>query len=157
LSLTASSGSLEAPCLSPLPSSDKSLPKYFKYPNYQGFLSYTVLMNSLFRRKKRSDSDGQGDDDPGKKKGDWKRPASAFYLYTQFHTHKMLTELFSTSSIVTKRYGIQAATTQGLAAHPDTEDCAPNTVHYWSNLRTDRRSTDMGLSPGLSSTSSQSN
>jgi hypothetical protein len=107
-------------------------------------------MNSLFRRKKRSE-DGQGDDDSGKKKGDWKRPASASLFSFYFMLGEMLTELFSISSMVTNRYGIQAATTQSLAAHPDTKDCAPNIIHYWSSLRTDRWSTDMGFSPGQSS------
>jgi hypothetical protein len=108
-------------------------------------------MSSLFRRKKRSE-DGQGDDDSGKKKGDWKRPASASLL-PYFMFWKMLTELFSISSMVTNRYGIQAATTQSMAAHLNAKDCASNFIHYRSSLRTDRWSTDMGLCPGQSSKS----
>lgn len=105
-------------------------------------------MSSLFRRNKRTENEqSQDDDSQGKKKADWKRPASAssvFYLELEMIAYMSLFPL-PALAILAHRYRLQAAASQGMAADSHTKDGVTNIIPNWPDICSHRRSLNMGL------------
>jgi len=64
----------------------------------------------------------------------------AYYVLGQNYTSNRQLNNLSTL----RRYGLQAAAFEGLAAHSDAQNCSTHVVHCWPSLCAYRRSSHMG-------------
>jgi hypothetical protein len=96
------------------------------------------LTMGLFNRKQNT-ADSNDDTDPGteSKKASWRRPASES------------PRNMSGGGLTECRHGIQAAATQGLAAHSRSKDRSPSLLHRRPHLRAYWRHSHMGLGHGV--------
>lgn len=87
----------------------------------------------LFNRKKAASTEGNSE-----KKQGWRRPASA-----------SLSPLSPPASSPRPRHRLQAAASQGMAAHPHPQDCPAHPLHHRLHLCPHWRRPHLGLRLGL--------
>jgi hypothetical protein len=93
---------------------------------------------TLFKRNSNSVDENEDQ----KNKGDWKRPASESDTRQQVMTGLVLNKDY--------RHCVQTAATKGMAAYPDSEDGAADSLRHRDSLRSHRRPFDLGLVTGNS-------
>lgn len=96
---------------------------------------------ALFRRNKRSGGNADSAPDapaaPKKEKGSWRRPASQSSIHlSRLDGIRLMSALL--------RHGVQAAATESLAAHSDSQDRSTYAIHRWYHICAHRRAANLG-------------